>query len=129
MSIETVSVYCGSSYPTGAKAPVYIKAIRDLGHALGGKSIHVRYGGGLYGHLQDLMEEVGNQGGKMQAILSSAYYDPKEVYPPHVEIVRVDSDLERAEKFLESEMRSDVVVKTLNIQENDWLHTFLPEKE
>ncbi len=103
MTIETISVYCGSSYPTGEKAPTYIKAIKDLGSALGEKPVLVRYGGGLYGHLQDLMEEVGHKGGKMQALLSSAYFKPEEIYPPHVEVIQVDSDLERAELFLGSD--------------------------
>ncbi len=100
---QTVSVYCGSSYPRGDQADLYIAAIQDLGHALGGKKTLIRYGGGLYGHLQDLMNSAGAAGGQMEAILSSAYFKADEVYPPHVTVTQVDSDLDRAGLFLESD--------------------------
>ena len=100
MTIEKVSVYCGSSYGNDNQI---IDDIKELGRLLGTNAKLVLYGGGLYGHLQDLMDGVGETGGKMNAILSPAYYDPKEVYPGHVTVVQVKDDEERIKTFLEGD--------------------------
>ena len=50
MTVNMVSVFCGSSY---GKDKQIKKDIKELGRLLGEKASLVLYGGGLYGHLQD----------------------------------------------------------------------------
>jgi uncharacterized protein (TIGR00730 family) len=100
MTVNMVSVFCGSSY---GKDKQIKKDIKELGRLLGDKASLVLYGGGLYGHLQDLMDGVGETGGNMQAIISPAYFDPKELYPPHVNVIRAKDDEGRIQKFLDAD--------------------------
>lgn len=103
--VKIVSLYTGSSHPkidTPFKARS-IAATIEMARYAGLNADIVQYGGGLYGHLLDVMEEVGRVGGKMRALISPAYYDPNEIYPDHVEVVQVKDDVERAQKFLKAE--------------------------
>jgi uncharacterized protein (TIGR00730 family) len=97
---KVISVFSGSSYGNDKQI---IEDIKELGRLLGTRTERVLYGGGLYGHLQDLMEAVGNAGGKMDAVLSPAYFDPKEIYPSHVNVIKVQNDQERIEHFLKAD--------------------------
>jgi hypothetical protein len=100
MTIEKVTVYCGSLYGNDKQI---IKDIKELGRLLGKKAKTVLYGGGLYGHLQDLMDGFGETGGNMHAVLSPAYFDPGEKYPSHVTVIKVKDDEERVKAFLEGD--------------------------
>jgi len=98
--MEKISVFCGSSYGNDAQVK---QDIKDLGVLLGKKAACILYGGGLYGHLQDLMDSVGQAGGRMEALISPAYFDESEVYPDYVTVIKVRDDEERIKKFLEAD--------------------------
>ena len=98
--IKNIAVFCGSSY---GNDPQIADDIKRLGYLLGTRGTHVFYGGGLYGNLQDFMEEVGKSGGTMDAVLPPAYFKPDEIYPDHVNVIPVKSDEERIRHFLQAE--------------------------
>jgi|GEM_PF-2285632 len=102
MSVKTVSLYTGSSYCKNDPAfqARCVAATKEMARLAGGNADLVLYGGGQYGHLQDVMDEVGKIGGQMQALISPAYFDPKEVYPSHVDVKQVIDDQERTKLFL-----------------------------
>jgi len=95
-----VTVFCGSSHGKDSKI---VSDIKDLGQRLGQNASHVLYGGGLYGHLQDIMDAVGSTNGTMDAILPPAYFDPTEVYPEHVNVIKVNSDEDRILEMLKAD--------------------------
>ena len=102
MSVKTVSLYTGSSYCKNDPAfqARCVAATKEMARLAGGNADLVLYGGGQYGHLQDVMDEVEKIGGQMQALISPAYFDPKEVYPSHVDVKQVIDDQERTKLFL-----------------------------
>ena len=105
MAIKTISLYTGSSYckndPDFQKR--CIKATKEMARIAGQEADIVQYGGGLYGHLLDVMEEVGKVGGKMRALISPAFYDPNEQYPDYVDVVKLDDDQQRTKEFLSAD--------------------------
>ena len=102
-SPKSISVFCGSSYPKSSDAEVYINDIKNLGAILGREKLLVRYGGGLYGHLKDLMESVGQAGGTMEALISPAYFKEDEIYPDYVSVQKLSDDIKRMKGFLKSD--------------------------
>lgn len=105
MSIKTISLYTGSSYCKNDLdfQKRCIRATKEMARIAGQEADLVLYGGGLYGHLQDVMDEVGKVGGKMKALVSPAFYDPNEQYPSHVELVKLADDQERTKAFLSAD--------------------------
>ena len=95
-----ISVFCGSSHGKDARI---IEDIKTLGLILGQTFHHINYGGGLYGHLKDLMDSVGKGSAKMSAILSPTYYDAKETYPSFVTVVKALDDEDRVNKLLDAD--------------------------
>lgn len=105
MTHKVVSIYTGSSYPKhdAAFAKRCAEATKEMARLAGQNADIVQFGGGQYGHLLDVMNEVGKVGGRMRALIPPAFYDPKEVYPNFVEVVMVPDDVTRWRKFLDSD--------------------------
>jgi predicted Rossmann-fold nucleotide-binding protein len=103
--IKTVSLYTGSSYPKNDEdfKAVSIAETKKMAQLVGKHADLVFYGGGLYGHLKDVMEEVGAMGCKMKALISPAFFDPKELYPDYVDVVQVADDQVRTQMFLSAD--------------------------
>lgn len=96
MSVKSVSVFTGSKH---GKDPLISAHVIQLGELLGQQAELVRYGGGQYGYLKDLMNGVSNTDAKMEAIISSAYYKEDEQYPEFVSVIKTVTDIERNKQF------------------------------
>lgn len=103
--IKTVTIFSGSSYPKveGTFKDLAIAETKAVAHILGTKAQLVRNGGGLYGHLEDVINGVGKANGKIECIISDAFFKEDEVYPEHVTVIRTKDDVERQRHFLTSD--------------------------
>jgi len=104
--IQTVSVLCGAR---AGNSPVHGRQARELACLLAQHGVHVYFGGiaGGGGLLDQFAASMAGAGGKLTAVVSRRFHNPEIAYPPGVEIMPVEEEIDRTKFLIE---QSDAII-------------------